>query len=231
MEVPLEEGAAAGPPGLLHWGDAGSYGRGIVDDMARLMADVEVYKTVFEHHMALKTAGVNVDAFSDLESLGLTLSYLKRGLLSGYKGQSKLHSTFSHEPSSQRKWWKKLLHKGRPTEMSLTSLERSTYLAHGLRIINLAFEKSWPCLDPECMVDGQHTAVKTECKMVRLMAQRGLWFLRKARVDEATFCQGEHQDGIHMGAYWPGLGRPWLPELFVKQQRGSWFRLGKGRRV
>ncbi|EXJ92208.1 hypothetical protein A1O3_00758 [Capronia epimyces CBS 606.96] len=189
--------------------------------MARLMADVEMFKAVFEHHIALKDAGVAIDGFLDLDSFGLALSYLKRGLTLGYKDQSKLHSTFHLKPNSQRTRWQKLARKGPVMETSLTSLERSTYLAHGLRIITLALEKTWPCIDPECMENGRHTAAKADCKVIQLMVKRGLWFLRRARVSEETFCGGEHRRMIHRGADWPGRGRPWLPELFTRSDGAS----------
>ncbi|EXJ93881.1 hypothetical protein A1O1_02274 [Capronia coronata CBS 617.96] len=229
VEVPLEQGAAYGPPGLINWTDAGCYGKGIVDDLARLMADLEMYKSVFEHHIALKDAGINVDGLLDLDSIGLALSYLKRGLKAGYKTKSKLYSTFHLKPMAQRTPLERLNHKGLLENTSLMSLERSTYLAHGLRIINLAFEKTWPCIDPSCTVDGQHTSVKEDCKVVQLMVRRGLWFLRMARVDEATFCNGEHRQNIHQGVDWPGCGRPWLPEMFTEEARGPWYKFGMGR--
>ncbi|KAL2417854.1 hypothetical protein ABEF95_001650 [Exophiala dermatitidis] len=215
--MPGGEGDEDGPPALFNWTEAGCYGGGMADDMARFMADLEMYKGIVEHSMGLDYNGVDLAARKDLESLGLALTYLSRGLLKGYKRQSKLYSNYYMKPNSRSTWLEKWKQKRQFDKPSLIAMERSAYFAHALRIINLAFERSWRCFDPKCVVDGQHTAVKKDCTLVQMMVRRGLWFFRRSMVDEATFASSLHRGGTHTGVGWPGAGRPWLAELFARK--------------
>lgn len=185
-----------------------------------LLADLEAHRAVLEHHMLLRARGLIIDNHNNFGNFAQALLTLKHHLFSSYKSNSRWLSDLPTKPKRQRGWWHKLGRSGGNRIKSLMSLERSAFMAHGLYIINLAFEKPWLCMDPGCQVHGQHTEIKQDCKLVQRMIRRGLWFLRRAKSDEDSFCHRSNRRDIRVGAGWAGRGMPWLPELFF-----GWFPL------
>ena len=171
-----------------------------------------------EHHQLLQKQGVKVDANIDLNIYSRALCVFQQHFISSYKYGNKFLSRLPLSPES-RCYWKGLGRRLPPDSASLISLERSAYLAHGLRIVNSAFKKPWLCLDPGCiLVTGQHTEFKQDCKLVQKMVLRGQWFLRRACRSDKEFCTESNRMKIREAQGWDshGLGRPWLPRLFAR---------------
>lgn len=222
MKVPIDDDVKPSRLGMISWERAGFYSRGINGDMARLLADLEAYRTVLEHHRVLQAHGLNVKSVIPVEPILRALDYLQSSLMSTYKRESKWLSELRLSPEHRRSRWERLVRKKELNCTSLISLERSAYLAHGLRMINLAFQMPWACMDPACLTGNGHTEVRQECRMVGFMIRRGLWYLRRATGSDEAFGDASNRTRIQLAQEWPGATwpfgnpRPWLPALFSR---------------
>ncbi|EXJ53543.1 uncharacterized protein A1O5_13214, partial [Cladophialophora psammophila CBS 110553] len=155
--------------GIAFWEHAGFCGRGVNGDIAQLFAELEAYRIAAWYQ---DTVGRGMKSLAVL--YGVALCGLLDNLLSQYKRESKwLQMAQRH--NRVQKWRKKTVGTEKPHVFSPKAVERSIYLAHGLYLINAAFEKPWFCEDSRCpRVNGRHTEVKQDCGLVRYIFYCGL---------------------------------------------------------
>lgn len=197
--------------------------------MPGLIADLEIYSAVCEHHLSLRREGLQLRERVDFNMHLGALTAMASGLVVNYRRYSK---TLRKLPPFSRRLQHMIsgangLMRRRCYTTSIALFERSAFLACGLRMINSAFDKTLLCLDPQCQGgNGEHVAATEDCPLARRIVWRGLWYLRVARNTVKVFSQDHCRRAVRMAEHWdssPTAG-PLLPKLFALRRRSIYRR-------
>jgi len=148
---------------VIDWEFAG-FGRSVNGDMATLLAQ-------FHLHLLESRAGSSAEA---------SLRTLIRSTALNYRRQlgsvpspicGKRIFSLQNTPSTDF-----------PTE--LVSAIRSAFITHGRKMINNAIERDWKCA---CCNDEPKP--KTDCKLIRKMLNRGVWYVKMAANSPIEFAK------------------------------------------
>lgn len=149
------------PLGVIDWEFAGR-GRGMDGDMAQVLAQIHAH--LIAHETNSYTASL--------------IQALVNGITTSYRNQRRRQTDTI---------WSSIINLDRdpstpPPPGPITRMLRSSFILHGREIINAAFDLQWQC---ECCDESQ----KEKCALIKLMVDRGIWYLRTAGINDEAFLQ------------------------------------------
>ena len=169
--------------GVIDWEFSGR-GRGMHGDMAQLLAQVHLHLIAAQEHNR-QAATSAVEAFID----GITTAYrTQRREIDPTWGVS-LIPFDDHHPSTPPP----VKRTPAVAATAASCMLRSAFILHGREMINGAFDLDWHC---ECSCSHAGPEDKEKCVLVKTMADRGVWYLRRATASDVDFVQQDNWKSV-----------------------------------
>jgi hypothetical protein len=89
---------------------------------------------------------------------------------------------------------------------------RSTMIAHGAEIVQVAMSRRWRCGHTQCSLEGSELEPrKGQCELVQRIVRYGIWYLCHAGASLSEFCSRDNWEKLQIGQR-QGF---WLLDLFL----------------